>query len=169
MKTFKITLLAIITLIQFSQVKAQNTNSAINKIISDYLDVKNTLFSGDGNATQAKAKVLYTVIAGFPVKAMSQDQKTIWAKYADKLQFDSRHISETNAIGHQREHFASLSNNMFTVVKALKVNSTTIYQQYCPMKKAYWLSETQDIKNPYYGAEMADCGKITETLKPVTK
>jgi hypothetical protein len=47
------------------------------------------------------------------------------------------------------------------------MNTSTLYQQYCPMKKAYWLSETPTIKNPYYGKEMPTCGKTTETLGAV--
>jgi len=30
---------------------------------------------------------------------------------------------------------------------------------------AYWLSETPDIRNPYYGEEMLTCGETKETLK----
>jgi hypothetical protein len=28
-------------------------------------------------------------------------------------------------------------------------------------KSGYWISETKDIKNPYYGSEMLTCGGIT--------
>jgi hypothetical protein len=37
------------------------------------------------------------------------------------------------------------------------------------MKKATWLSETNAIKNPYYGKQMLTCGKTTETLAPASK
>jgi len=84
---------------------------------------------------------------------------------ADSL-FDARHISSVNAVDHQREHFASLSNNMYELLKALKSNTATLYEQYCPMKKAYWLSESQQIKNPYFGSQMPTCGKVTATLAP---
>jgi hypothetical protein len=83
-----------------------------------------------------------------------------------KLEFDSRHISEVNKIDHQREHFASLSNNLYTLVKKLKVNSTVLYRQYCTMTKRYFLSESDKGKDPYMG--MANCSKVTETL-PVAK
>jgi hypothetical protein len=53
---------------------------------------------------------------------------------------------------------------MFELVKGLMLHTTTLYEQYCPMKKATWLSETAAIKNPYYGSQMLTCGKTTETL-----
>jgi hypothetical protein len=58
---------------------------------------------------------------------------------------------------------------MFELVKGLKLNTNTLYEQYCPMKKATWLSESAAIKNPYYGSQMLTCGKTTETLAPVAK
>jgi hypothetical protein len=33
------------------------------------------------------------------------------------------------------------------------------------MKKAAWLSETEEIRNPYFGNDMLECGKVTATLK----
>ena len=90
------------------------------------------------------------------------------APYIDKLFYDTRHINESKSADHQREHFASLSKNLYEVLKAVRKNTTTIYEQYCPMKKTYWLSETEKIKNPYYGpTAMSTCGKTKETLAAV--
>jgi Cu(I)/Ag(I) efflux system membrane fusion protein len=30
---------------------------------------------------------------------------------------------------------------------------------------AYWLSESADIRNPYYGEAMLTCGETKETMK----
>jgi hypothetical protein len=39
--------------------------------------------------------------------------------------------------------------------------------QYCPMKKAYWLSDVSAIKNPYYNDKMmTTCGRVAATLPP---
>ncbi|MFY7963827.1 MAG: mercury transporter, partial [Chitinophagaceae bacterium] len=68
----------------------------------------------------------------------------------------------------QRDHFTSLSKNMYELLKAAKAN-TTVYYQYCPMfnngKGANWLSKEATIKNPYYGSMMLSCGKVQETIK----
>lgn len=168
MKTIKTILLSIVVLLVFAPVKAQNTaavGTSINQVITSYIDLKNTLFTGDAIAAAAKAKIFNGQIAAISTKNMPADQQGVWKNNVDKLSFDSRHISEVTAIDHQREHFASLSKNLYSVLKTFKVNSQVIYWQYCPMKKASWLSETAAIKNPYYGKSMADCGKTTATLK----
>ena len=30
-------------------------------------------------------------------------------------------------------------------------------------KGGYWLSETEDIRNPYFGASMLSCGEVKQT------
>jgi hypothetical protein len=139
-------------------------STAVDKITTSYIGVKNALVGS--NATLAKTRSAELLAAlSTPVKGLQPAQQKLLATYLDKLKFDSRHISETTVIDHQREHFASLSKNMYSLLSGLKLNSTTVYQQYCPMKKAAWLSESEDIRNPYYGDDMLECGKVTATLK----
>ncbi len=146
--------------------KAAALNS-IDKIINDYLGLKNALAAGNGVEAQGKGKELLADLSAQPEKGLNADQQKLLDNYLDKLKFDSRHISETATVDHQREHFESLSKNLYEVMKGLKMNTATVYEQYCPMKKAYWLSESATIKNPYYNDKMmATCGKVTATLAP---
>jgi len=162
MKKVQILICAFVASLFFSQVKAQDTSKDV--VINAYFGVKNALISGNSTETSTKAKVLLTAVKSFPIAQLSADQKAAWTKHTEKLQFDARHISESNDIAHQREHFASLSENMFAVLKATKLNTAPVYRDYCPMKKSYWLSETAAIKNPYYGNQMLTCGEAKETL-----
>jgi hypothetical protein len=83
----------------------------------------------------------------------------------EKLSFDAEHISATKEIDHQRDHFQSFSDNFYKLAKAVKLSEQPVFQAYCPMKKAYWLSSDAAIKNPYYGKQMLTCGKVSDTLK----
>jgi Cu(I)/Ag(I) efflux system membrane fusion protein len=33
------------------------------------------------------------------------------------------------------------------------------------MKKAYWISAVEEVRNPYYGNAMLTCGNVSETVK----
>lgn len=156
MKALKIYFVALII---FATHYAAQAQTAANQVLTAYYGVKNALVSDNATEAQARAKVLLTALNNIPA-----DQQNGWRTYIDKLQFDSCHISESTALDHQREHFASLSKNMFEAVKALKQNNTPVYEQYCPMKRTTWLSETTAIQNPYYGKQMLTCGKTKETL-----
>jgi hypothetical protein len=165
MKTLKTTALFLaMTLLSILTVKAQITQTKpINTVITNYLALKDALVSGDGTVAEAKAKILLASIGEIPKTGLNADE----AALMPKLEFDSRHIREVNKIDHQREHFASLSNNLYTLVKKLKVNNNVLYRQYCTMTKRYFLSESDKGKDPYMG--MANCSKVTETLPAAKK
>mgnify|MGYP002336258182 CR=1 FL=1 len=78
---------------------------------------------------------------------------------------DATPISESKDLKKQRQHFSNLSNNMTALAKAVKLSNDPIYQAYCPMKKAGWLSNEKAIKNPYYGSAMLTCGNVVETIQ----
>ncbi|OOQ61985.1 DUF3347 domain-containing protein [Mucilaginibacter pedocola] len=143
----------------FAAALAAKAQATPPTVLTSYYALKDALVADNSTEAQAKAKALLVALNNIPA-----DQQKNWKSYTDKLQFDSRHISETTSIDHQREHFTSLSKNMLESIKALKLNTDPVYAQYCPMKKATWLSDSADIKNPYYGKQMLTCGKVTETL-----
>lgn len=166
MKAIKTTIALLICITASIVTQAQtNTVASVNKVVSDYIDLKNALVADDNATAQAKAKILNTDVAAVQTKDMTAKEQDTWKNYVDKLSFDSRHISESGSIDHQREHFASLSKNVYAVAQAFPVNAAPLYWQYCPMKKASWLSTKQTIENPYYGKSMLNCGSVKEILK----
>jgi hypothetical protein len=166
MKTIKY-LAAVILFVAVNTVKAApaDLHSAINNVYKSYLGIKNALATDNTKAANDEAKKFTAALKDVPVASMDAKQKAAWTKYAEKLRFDGDHISESTAIAHQREHFGTLSGNMYEVVKAFQTNDMVLYKQYCPMVKKSWLSESSAIKNPYYGKEMLGCGSTKETLQ----
>ncbi|MDB5122263.1 MAG: hypothetical protein JWP94_392 [Mucilaginibacter sp.] len=162
-------ILALIYSVSIARAQQSASTNAINKITNAYLAIKNSLVADDGTAAAHNAKELFNILSSDPGKTLKPDQQKLLNGYLEKLKFDSRHISEVTALDHQREHFATLSKNLYEVLKGLKMNTATIYEQYCPMKKTYWLSETEAVKNPYYGKKMPECGRVAATLTPATK
>jgi hypothetical protein len=139
--------------------------ASITKSLSNYYALKNALIADDGNTANLQAGELLKSISALPMAKLSPQEHTLFMGLSEKIKFDAQHINETKDIKHQRDHFNDLSNNIFALVKGLKANASPVYQQYCPMKKAFWLSDNATVKNPYYGKAMLTCGKVTETLK----
>ena len=135
-------------------------------VLTAYYGVKDALTADDANAASGKAGDLLKAIDNVDMSKLTEKDHKAFMGLKDKLSFDARHISEKKEIAHQREHFASLSTNMMLLAKAVKLSQEPIYQEYCPMKKASWLSNDQAIRNPYYGNAMLSCGKVQTTLKP---
>jgi fructose-specific phosphotransferase system component IIB len=163
MKTIRYFILMLV-LLASNQTKAQNNTTAINQVLQGYLGVEKALVNDDIRAANKAATAMANSINEVIATRLNAGQKAIWTKYSEKLRYNSEHISESTSIDHQREHFASLSNDMYVILKSFK-SHPTLYRQYCPMKKQYWLNASSEIQNPYYGKQMPDCGKVTETIK----
>ena len=146
-----------------------NADSLLNDVFTSYISLKNSLATKDGSTSKDLASILFKTIDKLPAEKLSANRNKIWMDYAQKLSYDSEHIKSTDDIEHQREHFVNLSANMYKMMKALKINTTDLYYQFCPMandgKGAYWISEKSIISNPYFGKKMPTCGSTKDTIK----
>ena len=129
----------------------------LSQLLTYYYNVKNALVAGDAASASANALTFTKTVNSIDYKVISEGNIHTLASDAGK-------IAETKDIKKQREYFANFSVNMATVAKAVKLTDQPIYHAYCPMKKAYWLSNEKAIKNPYYGSSMLTCGEVKETL-----
>jgi hypothetical protein len=166
MKSIK--LLMAIAIILFATIANAQTNADISKVLSAYIQLKDALVKSDGTSSSNASKTLLTTIQEVNMSELNTDTHTQWMKVVNDLKEDAEHISETKEITHQRDHFMSLSKNLYAVLKVSK-SETPVYYQFCPMankgKGANWLSLENKIKNPYYGNQMLTCGKVVETIQ----
>ncbi len=123
MKILKAISLILLFFIATIQAKAQVNplDKAIANITDCYTGIKKALQLTDGLKAEEKAKDLLKDLTDFPVKSMTPEQAKIWAKYAEPLKFDSRHISEVARVPHQKEHFASLTKNIHALLEGFKM------------------------------------------------
>ena len=99
---------------------------------------------------------------------LDMDVHMVWMKVVNTIQKDAENIANTKDVKIQRDHFTSLSKEIYTLIKISKYENP-VYYQFCPMfndgKGANWLSKENAVKNPYYGSMMLNCGKTVETIK----
>ncbi len=139
---------------------AQNTfaqDAHQSPLLSSYYNIKDALVSGNANVASSSAEE-------FVKAARSADEKTLPAENKEALLKSANQLAKSKDIKKQRELFADFSTDMATMAKAVKLSPNPVYQQYCPMKKASWLSSNKTIKNPYFGNAMLTCGKVVETI-----
>lgn len=129
----------------------------LSQLLSSYYNIKNALVAGDAASAASNADELVRTVNAIDYKVISEGNINILAKSAGR-------ISETKELGKQREYLANFSSNIAAVAKALKLSDQPVYLEYCPMKKASWLSSEKEIRNPYFGSSMLTCGEVKETL-----
>jgi len=119
-----------------------------------YIHIKNALVKADAKEAQKGAAQLQTALTAAGNKA--------GADLAGK-------IASASKLDVQRNELDALTSEVEKTIKASKLASGKVFKQFCPMAKngdgAYWLASESDIKNPYYGDEMLECGEVKEEIK----
>ena len=140
------------------------------EIIANYLQLKNALAKDNGKDAATAGSAIVATLAKVDMKSISSAQMKTYMDIAGDLKENAEHIGENaGKIEHQREHFQMLSKDMADLVKTFGNGGQTLYKDFCPMandgKGAIWISEVKEIKNPYLGSKMPDCGSVKETIK----
>ena len=148
---------ALFATIFVEQAIAQDSTRSESSLLSSYYNLKNALVSSNAEAASAGATAFVKAIDAAGKETVNDSTRKV-------LLADAGAIAETKDLKVQRVKFATLSANMFALAKVVKLSTAPVYQQYCPMKKASWLSDNKAIKNPYYGSAMLTCGSVKETL-----
>ncbi|MFV8352790.1 DUF3347 domain-containing protein [Flavobacterium sp. XS2P14] len=144
------------------------TSFTINEIVSSYIKLKNALVKDDSKGAANAGKGLYAILNSTDTKSLDAKLKKEYVAIADDAKEHAEHIGDNSGkIEHQREHFAMLSKDINDFVQTFGTTQK-LYQDYCPMydegKSGYWISETKEIKNPYFGSQMLACGSVRKTF-----
>ena len=147
----------------FSTASAQS--KSVSTVLNTYYKLKNELVAGNSSAASTAAADFKSAVAAVNSSTASAAEVKAFEPVKQKLQTDAAAIAGANDIDKQRELFATLSTTMISLAKSISLSDKEIYVDYCPMKKASWLSAEKAIKNPYYGNKMLTCGNVKETIK----
>lgn len=141
-------------------------NESTTAIIEGYLQIKNALVEDDKDGAAEGGKTLLTAFAKFDMTKLTESQHKEYMEIYENAKEQAEHIVKS-PIDHQREHFEVLSTDMNDLITLVGTDKT-LYQDFCPManegKGAIWLSEFEDIKNPFYGDKMLKCGKVQKQI-----
>ncbi|MFV8373753.1 DUF3347 domain-containing protein [Flavobacterium sp. LB1P71] len=146
-----------------------SSSFTIDGIVSGYLKLKNALIKDDSKAAANTSKSIVATLNEAGTNTLDAKLKK---KYND-IAADAKEHAElignnVGKIDQQRAHFAMLSKDINDLIKTFGTKQK-LYQDYCPMydegKSGYWISETKEIRNPYYGSEMLSCGRIEKAIQ----
>jgi hypothetical protein len=133
--------------------KSQNTLASL--ILMDYMKIKDALVTSDNEKVSLLAKNFLN------------DLKNEMNPSSEVLSEAVGSLSNALDLDTQRQAFKSVTEVLTQWVKASNTQET-LFVQFCPMafksQGANWLSRSEEIKNPYFGAMMLNCGRIDEKI-----
>lgn len=133
---------------------ASFTDQKVANLFNSYIQLKTALVN-----TSAENAAIEGAALAVAFEEVGADEDT---KAALQTIVSSKDVEE------QREAFFTISSKVEKILEG-SLSSGTIYKQYCPMAfgntGAFWISESKNINNPYFGDKMLKCGRIDAEIK----
>ncbi len=142
----------------------QQSSTATTPILKAYLQLKEELVADDAKSAAETGEALVIALNQMDAASFSTSQKSELRDIIENATQHATAISKT-ALDLQRTHFKLLSAEIIDMM-AITGSPFTLYEQFCPMydNGSAWLSANKEIKNPYYGSKMLNCGVVKATI-----
>lgn len=147
----------------------QKFQQQLGSVFSSYLELKEAFVDSDTKKVQSEAGETKEALAEVDMKLVSGAAHNDWMSYLTPIQKSLNEIQSSGDIEAQRKSFSTLSDNLYKSIKAFGLGGKEAFYAYCPMafnnEGAYWLSDQEKIRNPYFGHKMLTCGEVKEKVQ----
>lgn len=120
-----------------------------------YLDLQKALVQSNEEQAQETASELQLILKGV------EGGKDVYS--------EALNVASATSLAEQRKTFTTLSKEMAVFVRSNELKEGKIYLGYCPMANGntggFWLTTSNEIRNPYFGDKMLKCGSIKEIIE----
>lgn len=137
-----------------------------------YLDLQDALAADALHPAHSAAKDLEKALGDI---AFSQTKKAreFFSPLEPKLRKHIAAILRAKDLGEVRGPFEDLSSQMALLLRSFgNVTDSELGVASCPMafgRGATWIQKSGELRNPYFGASMLDCGQFDHSVDPQTR
>lgn len=124
-------------------------SAPVKGVYEHYLAIQQELAKDSTKGVSEHATAIATAIK-------SGDAKQLPAEIASEAET----VAKAKDIKATRQSFKPLSASMAKYLADHKLGKGVYHEAYCPMAKANWLQTGKEVRNPYYGKSMLDCGEL---------
>ena len=147
----------------------QKFQEQLSTVFTSYVELKDAFVASDPNMIESRTLETSSALAKVDTNLLSGAAHNDWTSYLPPLQASLKEIQNSEDIEEQRKSFGTLSDYLFKTIKAFGLGGEEAFYEFCPMafdnKGAYWLSDSDQIRNPYFGDKMLTCGSVQEKLQ----
>jgi Cu(I)/Ag(I) efflux system membrane fusion protein len=143
----------------------------LGEVVNAYMRLKDNLVESKDLESSTAAKSMREALDGIDRGLLDEKNGSRWDAQLERMQASLQGIVGSDEIDGQRKEFKNLSSTMSAMVQLFGWSSSerdTLYLEYCPMadedQGGYWLSYEKEIRNPYFGAQMLQCGEVIRTI-----
>lgn len=156
---------------QQMQMQAVQTTPEFNEqmaaVLDRYFELKDALVESDAEEAKKMADQLRQEVNSTERAGVNEETLAMWVSFHEIISDRSSELITENDVDLQRYHFEYISEAMIEMTETFQPVGYVIYHQSCPMVRdgsADWLSQQEEIRNPYHGDRMMRCGEIIQRI-----
>ncbi len=141
-------------------------------VVNEYLKMKDAFVKSDEKKAVETAMLMLEALNKVDMTLLKGDLHNKWMQLQKPIKDNLNGIIQMDGLEMKRRHFSIVSEKISGVIKIFGVMTKEVaelYYEFCPMafdnKGAFWVSETREIFNPYFGDSMLKCGEVKEVFK----
>ncbi len=138
------------------------------QVSEDYLQLKDAFVATDNEQAKTVAGQVLDALSKTDMSLLKGDAHIYWMEQLAALQAHAEKITTLTDVEEQRKQFGFFSEALIKSIKVFGIPEDTYYVQHCPMafdnEGADWLSDVEEIRNPYFGDKMMKCGTVKATI-----
>ncbi len=140
----------------------------LHALADEYILLKDAFVATDAKTAANAAEKVIAQLNNIDMSLVKSDAHNYWMGQLNALQAHGKKIAESDNVEDQRRQFSFLSDAMIKSIEAFGTEGDTLYVVHCPMafdsEGADWLSVEKQIRNPYFGDKMMNCGAVKKTF-----
>ena len=148
---------------------SRDFQTQLGNVFTNYNALKDAFVASDPDKVRVEASSTSQAVAEVDMKLLEGEAHSDWMTYLAPMNDALKEIEKSSDIEMQREAFSTLSDNLYKSIKAFGLGGKEAFYEFCPMafnnEGAYWLSDSEKIRNPYFGDKMLSCGMVKEKLR----
>ncbi|CAN5414445.1 hypothetical protein BH23BAC3_BH23BAC3_32220 [soil metagenome] len=133
--------------------------STFTEAIEAYVRGKDAFFDSDLDAASSEFQTFIETLEKIGPHGVSGDGHVAWMESYGILTESASDIVAADDLESARSSFKTLSDELIMAVEMFGIDGV-VYNQYCPMEDANWISDDEQIQNPYTPDTMPGCGEV---------
>jgi hypothetical protein len=153
--------------------KTEGFNQSFNLMLASYFRLKDALVESDTVAANKAALELGVLADSLNVNDIKGDSTADAVRqtadnFAGTISGSARGLAGEKDIEAKRREFQMISDVLWSLIRTVQFGGEKIFYQHCPMafdnQGAYWISNSREIRKPYFGHKMLTCGSTEDSV-----
>ena len=142
-------------------------NKHLETLLTEYLEIKRALVNDNFEGAKSSLQSFSHEVTSNNEMNHHPEHKQMHDTHHNAMLTAVELASNAENIDQLRNSFDEISSELIKAVKNQNIDAN-LHVQFCPMADngdgARWLSEKEEIENPYYGSMMSTCGSLQEQI-----